>query len=70
MHMLTQEVFPPPTPSVEVVVKILSATHVVIVFSIKLERICKHKGSRKMLWLKQIYFMSFLIIINTDLYIF
>ena len=41
-----------------------------IVFSIKLERIGKHKGSRKVLWLKQRYFMScadktFLIIINT-----
>ena len=28
---------------------VLSANHVVIVFSIKLERICKHKDSRKLL---------------------
>ena len=50
---------------------VLSANHVVIVFSIKLERTCKHEGSRKVLWLKQRYFMSFadktfLIIINTE----
>ena len=38
---------------------VLSANHVVIVFSIQLERICKHKGSRRVLWLKQSYFMCF-----------
>ena len=37
---------------------VLSANHVVNVFSIKLERICKHEGSRKLLSLKQRYFMS------------
>ena len=41
--------------------KILSENHVVIVLqvSIKLERMCKHMGSRKALWLKPRYFMSF-----------
>ena len=33
---------------------VLSANHVVIVFSIKLDMICKPKDSRKVLWLKQI----------------
>ena len=40
---------------------IISANNVVFVLydSNKLELICKHKGSRKVLWLKQRYFMTF-----------
>ena len=38
---------------------VLSANYVVFVFSVRLVRRCKHKGSKKVLWLKQRYLMSF-----------